>query len=77
MRIEVTREGTSPGASTTTREQKAALIKGVSELLLDVLSKPLDATTVVIAEVGMDDWGIGGLQVLDYRQSLNATTEAN
>ena len=44
--IRVTREGTTPGASSVTSEQKAALIKGASELLLDVLNKPLEATFV-------------------------------
>lgn len=33
VNIKVTREGTAPGASATTPEQKRALIKGVSELL--------------------------------------------
>ena len=40
--IQVTREGTKPGASSVTSEEKAALIKGASELLRDVLGKPLD-----------------------------------
>ena len=39
--IQVTREGTAPGAPSVTAEEKAALIKGVSQLLLDVLKKPL------------------------------------
>jgi 4-oxalocrotonate tautomerase len=32
--IQITREGTHPGASAATAEEKAALIKGVSQLLL-------------------------------------------
>ena len=59
--IQVTREGTAPGASSTTPEQKAALIKGTSELLRDVLE-----------EVDTDNWGWGGLPVLDYRKKLAA-----
>jgi 4-oxalocrotonate tautomerase len=55
--IQVTREGTSPGATSATAEEKAALIKGVSELLLDVLKKPLESTFVVIDEVETDNWG--------------------
>ena len=35
--IQVSREGTAPGADRTTAEQKALLFKGVSELLRDVL----------------------------------------
>jgi 4-oxalocrotonate tautomerase len=70
--IQVTREGTSPGASTVTAEEKAALIKGVSELLLDVLKKPLESTFVVIDEVDTDNWGWGGLPVRDYRKKRTA-----
>ena len=39
--IQVTREGTKAGVNSVTAEEKAALIKGVSQLLLDVLNKPL------------------------------------
>ena len=45
---QVTREGTTPGVASVTSEQKAAAIKGASQLLLDVLNKPLEATFVVI-----------------------------
>jgi len=68
VNIKVTREGTTPGSKGVTREQKTALIKGVSELLRDVLNKPLDATFVVINEVEMEDWGVGGLPVEAWRQ---------
>lgn len=70
VNIKVTREGTAPGASATTPEQKAALIQGVSQLLLDVMGKPLNSTFVVIDEVEMENWGVGGLPVAEYRQSL-------
>jgi len=36
--IHVTREGTKAGVNSVTAEEKAALIKGVSQLLLDVLN---------------------------------------
>jgi len=65
--IDVTREGTRPGADSVTAEEKAALIRGVSELLRDVLGKPLGATFVVINEVPLDNWGWGGLPVEQYR----------
>ena len=57
--IQVTREGTKPGATSVTAEEKAALIKGTSELLRDVLGKPLDSTFVIIEEVDTDNWGWG------------------
>jgi len=72
VNIKVTREGTAPGASSTTPEQKAALIKGVSELLLDVLGKPLNSTFVVIDEVELESWGVGGVTVPEYRRQLSA-----
>jgi 4-oxalocrotonate tautomerase len=68
--IQLTREGTTPGAASVTSEQKAALIKAASQLLLDVLNKPLEATFVVIEEVEMENWGWGGLPVTDYRKKL-------
>jgi len=70
--IQVTREGTTPGATSVTAEEKAALIKGASELLRDVLGKPLEATFVVIEEVDTDNWGWGGLPALAYRRQRAA-----
>jgi 4-oxalocrotonate tautomerase len=66
--IQVTREGTGPGRDSITAEEKAALIAGVSQLLLDVLHKPVDSTFVVIEEVDTDNWGWGGLPALEYRK---------
>lgn len=63
VNIKITREG-------ATREQKAALIKGVTDLLVEVLAKSPATTFVVIDEVEMEDWGIGGLPVEEYRQTL-------
>jgi 4-oxalocrotonate tautomerase len=73
--IQVTREGTKPGVNTVTAEEKAALIKGVSEVLRDVLNKPVDSTFVVIEEVETDNWGWGGLPVLEFRRRRNGATE--
>ena len=73
--IQITREGTKPGANAVTAEEKAALIKGVSEVLLDVLNKPLDSTFVVIDEVETDNWGWGGLPVLEFRRRRSGATE--
>jgi 4-oxalocrotonate tautomerase len=70
--IQVTREGTKPGAHAVTAEEKARLIEGASQLLLDVLNKPLEATFVVIEEVELENWGWGGLPVETYRKKLAA-----
>lgn len=67
VNIKVTREGSKPGQTNVTAEQKAALIQGTSQLLLDILGKPLDSTFVVIDEVEMENWGVGGLPVREFR----------
>lgn len=64
--IQITREGTTP-------EQKAALIKGTTDLLRDVLGKPPNLTFVVIQEVDLADWGVGGLPVAEYRRTAAAS----
>jgi 4-oxalocrotonate tautomerase len=66
--IQVTREGSGPGRDSVTVEEKARLIAGVSQLLLDVLNKPLESTFVVIEEVDTENWGWGGLPALEYRR---------
>jgi 4-oxalocrotonate tautomerase len=73
--IQLTREGTKPGADSVTAEEKAALIKGVSELLRDVLDKPLESTFVVIEEVPTDNWGWGGVPALEYRRRRSGKVE--
>ena len=70
--IQVTREGTQPGTSAVSAEEKAALIKGASEMLRDVLNKPLDSTFVIIEEVDTDNWGWGGLPALEFRRQRAA-----
>ena len=66
--IQVTRQGSAPGRDAVTADEKAALIAGASQLLLDVLNKPLDTTFVVIEEVPLENWGVGGLPVAEYRK---------
>jgi 4-oxalocrotonate tautomerase len=70
VNIKVTREGVTPA-------QKAALIAGVTELLVDVLDKDPSTTFVVIDEVELDDWGIGGLPVEEYRRSRTSVQTAD
>lgn len=66
--VQVTREGTTVDRSSVSAEEKAAIIKGVSQVLLDVLNKPLESTYVVIEEVALDNWGWGGLPTVQYRR---------
>lgn len=51
-----------------TREQKKALIKGCTQLMVDVLNKKPEMTFVVIDEVNTDNWGIGFEQVTELRK---------
>jgi 4-oxalocrotonate tautomerase len=71
--IQITREGAAPGRAAATPEEKAALIKGASQLLLEVLNKPLETTFVVIEEVELENWGVGGLPVAEFRKQQQAT----
>ena len=63
VNIKVTREG-------VTSAQKAELISGVTNLLVRVLDKSPATTFVVINEVALEDWGIGGLPVEQYRRAV-------
>ena len=67
VNIKVTREG-GPDGTGPSAEQKAQLIAGVAGLLQDILSKNPATTFVVIDEVALEDWGIGGLPVQEYRK---------
>ena len=51
-----------------TRENKAELVAGVTELLARVLGKNPATTVVVIDEVETDNWGIGGELVTELRK---------
>ncbi|MDX1453390.1 MAG: 4-oxalocrotonate tautomerase family protein [Oleiphilaceae bacterium] len=50
-----------------TSEQKKALIKGATQLMVNVLDKKPELTFVVIDEVNTDNWGIGYDQVSALR----------
>jgi len=53
VNIKITNENVTPA-------RKAALIRGVTQLLQEVLGKNPATTVVVIDEVETDNWGIGG-----------------
>lgn len=56
------------GKEAPTTEQKAELIKGVTDLLVRVLNKNPATTVVIIEEVDMDNWGIGGQSITERRK---------
>lgn len=61
VNIKITRDGVS-------QEKKALLIKGVTDLLANLLGKNPNTTVVVIEEVETDNWGIGGETVTERRK---------
>lgn len=65
INIQITREG-------ATAAQKAALIRGATELLVTVLDKNPATTFVVIEEVDTDNWGIAGESVTLLRSRQQA-----
>jgi 4-oxalocrotonate tautomerase len=63
VNIKVTREQVP-----ITAQQKAALIKGVTDLLVKVINRGPSTTVVVIDELEMDNYGVGGESITVLRQ---------
>lgn len=61
INVQITDEG-------VTNEQKKAIIKGCTQLMVEVLNKNPATTFVVIEEVNTDNWGIGFDQVTELRK---------
>ena len=69
INVKITNEG-------VTNEQKQAIIKGCTQLMVDILNKNPATTFVVIDEVNTDNWGIGFDQVAELRrQALTSPAE--
>ena len=71
VNIRVTQEG-GPEGTGPSSAQKAELIKGTTDLLQQVLGKDPATTFVVIDEVPLDNWGVAGSQVAQYRAQKEA-----
>lgn len=63
INVQITDEG-------VTNEQKKAIIKGCTQLMVEVLNKNPATTFVVIEEVNTDNWGIGFDQVTELREQV-------
>lgn len=61
VNIRITNENVTP-------EKKEQLIKGATQLLVDVLGKDPATTVVVIDELDTDNWGIGGETITARRK---------
>ncbi|WP_170479990.1 2-hydroxymuconate tautomerase family protein [Ruegeria arenilitoris] len=65
VNVKITPENATP-------ENKAKLISGVTNLLVDVLGKNPASTVVVIDVVETEDWGLGGLPVEEFRKKRSS-----
>jgi 4-oxalocrotonate tautomerase len=61
VNVKITKDG-------VTREQKAQIIKEITETLQRVLGKRPDHTHIVIDEVDTDNWGFAGMLTTEYRK---------
>ena len=66
INVKITDEG-------VTNEQKQAIIKGCTQLMVDILNKNPATTFVVIDEVNTDNWGIGFDQVTELRRQASTS----
>lgn len=51
-----------------TREQKAALVKDITDSLVRHLGKKPELTHVVIQEIAEEDWGYAGQLINDWKR---------
>jgi len=70
VNVKITREGASAA-------QKAELIAAITDALVRILAKDPATTFVVIDEVALEDWGVGGLPVAEYRRRARSPSWPN
>jgi len=63
INVKITDEG-------VTTEQKKAIVKGCTQLMVDVLNKNPETTFVVVDEISTDNWGLGGELVSERRRQV-------
>jgi 4-oxalocrotonate tautomerase len=68
VRVEIT------GGATT--EQKLAIHKGMTDVLVNVLGKNPDYTFIVIEEVASENWGHRGTSVAELQKAAAAAKKA-
>ena len=61
VNIKITNDG-------ATEEQKLQVMKGVTQVLQDVLGKDPETTTVIIEEINTENWGKGGDSLKNRRK---------
>lgn len=55
-----------------TREQKAKIVKEMTESLVNVLGKKPEHIHIVIQEIQEEDWGYAGMLTDEWRKSKKA-----
>ena len=58
-----------------TREQKAQLVKEVTNSLVRILGKKPEHTHIVIQEIADEDWGFCGLLTDDWKKQQNSESQ--
>lgn len=59
--VRITKEGVTP-------EQKAAIVREITDTLVRVLGKRPEHTHVIIDEVDPENWGYAGMLTTEYRR---------
>lgn len=54
-----------------TREQKAQIVREVTDLLVHILEKKPEHTHIVIQEIAEEDWGFSGLLTDEWKKQLS------
>jgi 4-oxalocrotonate tautomerase len=52
-----------------TKEQKARIIRDITQSLVEVLGKRPEHTHIVIQEIAEEDWGFAGLPTDEWRKA--------
>jgi 4-oxalocrotonate tautomerase len=52
-----------------TKDQKRKLIEGATKLVVEILNKNPETTHVIIDEISLDNWGVGGQQTAERVQT--------
>ena len=61
VNVRITRDGVTP-------EQKAAIVREITDTLARVLGKRPDHTHVIIDEIDPENWGYAGMLTTEYRK---------
>lgn len=61
VNVRITRDGATP-------QQKAQIVREITETLQRVLSKRPEHTHVIIDEIELENWGFAGMLTSEYRK---------